>query len=199
MAWGAEWRAVRRGRRRWGQGYRFQRPRQGDQSGRADGICGSCSICSLNLLAVLAGAEAADASPQADIRRSALAASHGLIWPGVRGRQAPAGRPPQRRPQRLLEHYEVVAEQLGVVCSLAGPVKCGHKEPAGTAFHTTVLRQAGLLGALRAYARCLMPIVPCARSLQRSMRRGRHCYVPAPCASGCRGCMTSTCRARPKC
>lgn len=33
---------------------------------------------------------------------------------------------------------------------VAGPVSLGIKEPAGIAFHTTVLRQQGLLGASHA-------------------------------------------------
>lgn len=57
----------------------------------------------------------------------------------------------QRLP--LLEHFEVVAEEFGMVRSLSGPVSCGDKEPAGKAFHEAVLRQAGLLGA-RARACC---------------------------------------------
>jgi hypothetical protein len=46
----------------------------------------------------------------------------------------------------LIEHYEVEASALGVVSAVAGPVARGGKEPAGAAFHETVLRQRGLLG-----------------------------------------------------
>jgi hypothetical protein len=47
----------------------------------------------------------------------------------------------------LLEHYEVDASSLGAVAPMAGLLQCAAKEPAGVAFHTTVLRQQGLLGA----------------------------------------------------
>lgn len=48
----------------------------------------------------------------------------------------------------LLEYDEVAAADVGVLCSLAGPVAYSRKEPVGHIFHYKVMLQQGLIGKL---------------------------------------------------
>jgi len=46
-----------------------------------------------------------------------------------------------------------------MVRAMSGPLKIGHKEPAGHLFHTAVLKQSGLFGAWWAAAGLLMMVL----------------------------------------
>jgi hypothetical protein len=51
-----------------------------------------------------------------------------------------------RKRMLLIEYDEASAADVGVLCSLAGPVAYSRKEPVGHIFHYKVMLQQGLIG-----------------------------------------------------